>query len=166
MKKIIVMSDTHFYGDEFKSYDAFQSLDFNSYDHIIHLGDFTSIEFYQYLKSTDKLLAVLGNNDFYLPSNLPLENSIVIEKHKIAFLHGHTINIQNISYFYPNDDIIIFGHLHDPFYKEIIIDEEKIKKQYVLSPGSFTHNRYVDYNSFMTIELEQGKEPKIELVKI
>ncbi len=64
-------------------------------------------------------------------------------------------------------DIIIFGHLHDPFHEEINLNITKTNKiQYILSPGSFTQNRYVNYNSYMTMELSEGNKPKIELKKI
>jgi len=166
MVKLLLISDTHFYRDEYKLCKALNNIDFEVFDYIIHLGDFTSREFYEYLNSTDKLLAVRGNNDFNLPDNIPLSRSITIENFKVSFLHGHTINIQNISYIYPDEDIVIFGHLHDPFYKEILLPEGKEKKQYILSPGSLIHNRYVNYNSYMIIELENGKKPKFDLVKI
>ena len=118
MKKIIVLSDTHFYKDEYKLYKPFKSIDFRDYDFIIHVGDFTSLEFYIFLNSTNKLLAVSGNNDYKIPNQLPIEKRVTIEGFDIAFLHGHTINIQNISYLYQDSDIIMFGHLHDPFYEK------------------------------------------------
>ena len=152
--KILVLSDTHFRNSY--SLDSKFLKELSNSEMIIHCGDFVSLEFYKFLKSSKRLVAVKGNNDYSLSGKLSLEEEIEIEGFKIAITHGHLISINNLHYKYPDSDIIIYGHEHHP-------SIEKYGKKLILSPGSLTSNRYVDYNSFMTLELNRDSEPIIKL---
>ena len=156
--KIIVISDSHFS----KSYklDKYLMRDLEQCDKIIHCGDFTSREFYYYLKETGKLIAVKGNNDFSLPNDVPLVNTVEFEGFKITILHGHTVNITNLHYHYPDSNIVIYGHLHHPDLSE---GEDG---QIIFSPGSITSNRYVAYDSYAVLLLDNGTKPNISFRRI
>lgn len=154
--KIIVLSDSHF--RKGYSLDSKFIEELSNSEMIIHCGDFVNIEFYKFLNSSKKLVAVKGNND-YLLTDLPLERNIEIEGFKISITHGHLVPIGNIHYKYPDSDIILYGHEHHP-------SIEKFENKLILSPGSLTSNRYVNYNSFMTIELNRNTDPVIKLHQI
>ena len=156
--KIIVISDSHFFKNH--KLDKYLARELERCDKIIHCGDFISREFYSYLNGSGKLIAVQGNNDFSIPSDVPLVNTIELEGFKVTILHGHTVNIANLHYHYPDSDIIIYGHLHHPDINE---GEDG---QIIFSPGSITSNRYVQYNSYAELVLERGKKPSILLRRI
>lgn len=126
---------------------------------IIHCGDFVSREFYDYLNTTGKLKAVRGNNDFSLTGILPAEITFDFEGYNFAVTHGHLVSKNSLHFAYPDSDIIIFGHDHHP-------SAEHFENRMILSPGSVTHNRYVDYNSFMTINIGASQKPVIKIIKI
>ena len=155
--KIIILSDTHF--RKGYSLDSKFIEELSNSEMIIHCGDFVNLEFYNFLSSSKRLVAVRGNNDYSLSSVLSYDRHIEIEGFKIAVTHGHRVKIENIHYAYPDSDIIFYGHEHHP-------SIEKYDKKLILSPGSLTSNRYVDYNSFMTIELNKNTEPVIKIHQI
>lgn len=153
---IVIMSDTHF--------SRGFSLDNNVLKHIsesekiIHCGDFTSLEFYNFLNSSNKLVAVRGNNDHKLNELLGTEIKIELQGFKIAILHGHYVKLENLHHKYSDSDIIIFGHTHHP-------SIENVEDQLIINPGSLTSNRYVDYNSFMVMKLNEGQKPVVNIFK-
>ena len=155
--KILVLSDTHF--RKGYSLDSKFIEELSNSEMVIHCGDFINLEFYNFLNSSGKLVAVKGNNDYSLPSDLPFERNIEVEGFKIAITHGHLVRIGNIHYKYPNSDIILYGHEHHP-------SIEKYKDKLILSPGSLTSNRYVDYNSFLTLDLNRDSEPLVKFHKL
>ena len=155
--KILVLSDTHF-RKGYSLNDKFIK-ELSDSDMVIHCGDFVNLEFYNFLNSSGKLIAVKGNNDYSLSNDLPNERNIDIEGFKVAITHGHLVRLSDIHYKYPDSDIILYGHEHHPAI-------ERFEKQLILSPGSLTSNRYVNYNSFMTLELVKSSDPVIKIHKI
>jgi uncharacterized protein len=151
------MSDTHFRKGFSLCGTVLEYLKIS--DAVIHCGDFVSREFYDFLNSSGKLIAVRGNNDSELKDILEAEKRTEIAGFKIAVTHGHLISGSNIHLRYPDSDIIIYGHEHHP-------SIEKYENKLILSPGSLTANRYVDYNSFMMISLEDGLVPSAEIIKL
>lgn len=118
------------------------------YDLIIHLGDFVSENFYNLLKENFNLVGVKGNNDYRL-SELKLEEELVISGKKIILLHGHTRNTTYLDYEFPDYDLILHGHLHHPH----ITKRDRLT---IASPGSYSFNRYVDFESFLTMEIKNN----------
>ena len=155
--KIIVLSDTHF-RKGYSLNDKFIK-ELSDSDRIIHCGDFVNSEFYNFLNASSKLIAVRGNNDYSIANLLPTERNIYLEGFKITIIHGHLVNIENLHYKYPNSDIIIYGHLHHP-------SIEQYNGKLIISPGSLTSNRYVAYNSFMTMSLNRNQLPVIKIHKL
>ncbi len=151
--KILVLSDTHYYGNRSRCKEL--STFIESCDKIFHLGDFISLEYYNSLKSTGKLLAVRGNNDFEIPS-IKIEEDFIYNDFKIKLLHGHTENIDFLDYKFSDYNLILHGHIHHPYRSDR-------GSTIVASPGSVTSNRYVDYNSFMILTLDEKID--IEFVK-
>ncbi|MDD3044202.1 MAG: metallophosphoesterase [Candidatus Delongbacteria bacterium] len=151
---ILILSDTHFRRSFSLGSDFMKKL--SEADRIIHCGDFTGSEFYNFLNSTGKLTAVRGNNDHELKDLLPAEVQIELEGRKITVLHGHLCSLSTIHLRYQNSDIVIHGHTHHP-------QIENIGGQLILNPGSFSMNRYVDQNTFMTLYLGPSEEPRAEI---
>lgn len=150
---ILIMSDTHFR----QSFSIPEPLaeKMAMSDMIIHCGDFTSIEFYRFLKTAKDLRAVRGNNDRELSDILPAELSFTVFGKKITVVHGHLISIASLHMRYADSDIIVYGHTHHP-------SVEKPDGKLIINPGSLTMNRYVNKNSFMTLELKENGSADIK----
>jgi putative phosphoesterase len=89
-----------------------------------------------------KMIAVKGNNDFYL--DLPTERLIEFQGLKILLTHGH---LQNVKYGLNelilmakemDADICIFGHTHDPFYR-------RMDNIIFINPGALTGQKEKTY---------------------
>lgn len=151
------MSDTHYSRNFSLGAELLKELE--DCGLIIHCGDFVSREFYDFLNTSGKLKAVRGNNDFSLTEILPAEIRFSFSGHNFAVTHGHLTTKSTLHLAYPDSDIIIFGHDHHP-------SIEYFENRIILSPGSVTHNRYVDHNSFMTINIDDGQKPVVKIIKI
>ena len=151
------MSDTHYNRNFSLKAELLNELEDCSL--IIHSGDFVSKEFYNFLNSSGKLKAVMGNNDFSLSDILPADIRFSFSGLNFAVTHGHLTPKSSLHYAYPDSDIIIFGHDHHP-------SIEYFGNKMILNPGSVTHNRYKDYNSFMTIDIDDYQKPVVKTIKI
>jgi len=151
---VLILSDTHFRRDFSLTNDLVKKI--SEADRIVHCGDFTGLEFYNYLNSTGKLAAVRGNNDHELKSLLPAEVQIELEGKKITIVHGHLCSLSNIHLRYDRSDIIIHGHTHHPLI-------EDLNGKLILNPGSLTMNRYIENNSFMTLSITRSEKPQAKI---
>jgi len=132
MKKIGVISDTHLdrITDDFK---ISVKRVFHDVDMIIHAGDMTCMEVYNYLSNWG-IKAVRGNMDDYdIRASLPEKRVEEIEGKRIGIIHGrgspYGIEDLILSEF-DNVDIIIFGHSHLPL--------KTVKKNVTMfNPGSY-----------------------------
>lgn len=137
MIKIGVLSDTHLYTVN----DTLRELlkkDFHDIDILIHAGDMTSINVYEYLKNWN-LMAVRGNmDDFDLKDIVPHKRIEVINNKKIGIVHGsgspYGIEERVRREFDDDIDIIIFGHSHVPVKKDI-------NNVIFFNPGSFRDSK-------------------------
>ena len=118
MVKVGILSDTHLdrLTDDFKS--VVESV-FSGTDMIIHAGDMTGIEVYEYLSNWN-LKAVRGNMDSQeLRTILPEKRIEEIEGRKIGIIHGSGPSY-GLEMFVYNQfhgvDILIFGHSHVPLH--------------------------------------------------
>jgi len=156
--RICVLSDTHI-PDRYEGLPEALLKELKKADLIIHAGDFTSLEYYEYLRSMKPLKAVLGNLDSAeLRSVLKEREVFTIEKFKIGLTHGfgRAENVpENISKsFNGSFDLVIFGHTHNPY-------NEKGDKTTYFNPGSPTDKIFAAKNSFGIIEIDKTIEPKI-----
>lgn len=152
--KMVIISDTHFRKDFHVPAELNEQM--TDADIIIHCGDFTSREFYDFLRSFKELRAVKGNNDRELSGILPDVLTFNEEGSAVTVFHGHLVSLQSAHYRYPDSDIIIHGHTHHP-------KIEKYDGRMILCPGSLTMNRYTEKNSFMTLELRAGNAPDAKI---
>ena len=154
---IVVMSDTHFNNGFSLGKEILERLAVT--DLVIHCGDFISREFYDFLNSSKKLKATKGNNDYQLSGILNTDIQFELSGYQFAVTHGHLVPKSKLHLTYQDSDIIIFGHDHHPMIEHA---ENKI----ILNPGSLSNNRYIEYNSFMTIDIEGANKPEVKLIKV
>lgn len=154
-----VISDTHIPSEASAIPDAvFNDFKEKNIDYLFHVGDFTSFETYENLVNVfgnDKVVAVLGNMDFdpKLRKILPATMEVEVLGHKIFMVHGggspHSIikkiqNDHNLS----EQDIIIFGHTHNPY-------KEEIDGKLFLNPGSVNDKRFTTVNSYGYLKISK-----------
>ena len=117
--RIGILSDTHLsrLTEDFKNVVGRL---FDGVDMIVHAGDMTSLEVYDYLSNWE-LRAVRGNmDDTSLRSILPEKRVEEISGKKVGIVHGKgpPFGIENIVFNEFKDvDVIIFGHSHVPLCK-------------------------------------------------
>ena len=149
--KIGVVSDTHIAGKNWEL--PGRMLDqFNKVDLIIHAGDLVSPGVIEQLSLLAPVKAVHGNADpLELQSTLPARLNLELLGYKIGVAHGHKLRghiMDKLSYLFPEEDIIIFGHTHKAL-------NQKINGQLYFNPGSPTDRRLQAQYSFGIIELSQ-----------
>jgi len=159
--KIACISDTHI-SDRYEALVPALLKELSKADLIIHAGDFTSLEFYEELKSIKPLRAALGNLDaIELRSHLKEKETFTINKFKIGIMHGFgrpDSVLENVKKSFDQSyDLIIFGHTHNAL-------NEKIGKTIFLNPGSPTDKIFSSCNSYALIEIEDTIN--VKLVKI
>ncbi len=121
---------------------------FKNIDLIIHAGDIEKIEFLQKLEKIAQVFAIKGNMDFgEIEQKLPAGISLKIFNWKIGIVHSpmsfwigsHFNQVQELVAEKlaekENFDILVFGHTHHPYLKEI---DDNGKKILLINPGSAT----------------------------
>lgn len=159
MKKIMLVSDTHYCQDKFLD----ELKKYKDLDLIIHLGD--CVEDAKYIKKNINIPIeyVRGNND-YSSFGVPDDLILNIEKLKIFITHGHKYSvyfgIDNLYYRAKEIgcDVVFFGHTHMYLY-------EKLEDITILNPGSFSYARGDGLESYCILSLDKGKIG-VERVKI
>ncbi len=125
--KIGIISDTH--GSIHPQIVALM----NRCDIAIHAGDIMDMRVLQQLKPTQKILAVVGNNDAHLTGFNEVE-TLDLPGGQLAIEHGHKHGAHqpchdSLRRTYPDAKIIIYGHTH----KQII---DKSHTPWVINPGA------------------------------
>ena len=132
--KVLVVSDTHGRDESLEMAVALEQ----PFDYLIHCGDVEGREFFIEALAECPCTIVAGNNDFF--SDLPREDEILLEGHKIMVTHGHN-----------------YGHTHKPVV-------EKKNGVLVINPGSLSFPRQEGRRpSYAVMELYKGEEPEIEI---
>ncbi len=148
--KILAMSDTHI-----KDGDSIPEFLTNTkdFDMILHAGDFSSRQFYEFLNSTGKLKAVHGNSDERsIKKTLPERLVFEVDGIKIGVVHVGSLSINDttaLKYLAMEMDvkILIFGHFHRP-----LIDEKDV---ILICPGSPTKPR-MSNPTYVVIDIQDG----------
>jgi len=160
MTKIVVISDTHLPLAAAKLPDELVE-QIKKADILIHAGDLAEKPLLDILKKLcPKVIAVRGNMDpDEIADELNEKEILNIGKFKIGIMHGKgspSSLPEMLCQEFKNDgvNIIIFGHSHSPFNKNIgnII---------FFNPGSPTDHVYCPYNSYGIIEINDKIEAKI-----
>lgn len=137
--KLLLISDTHLDVD---TIPPFLMDIMDSYDMVVHAGDFCSMAFYKALDSSGKLKAVHGNMDEReLQELLPERLVFEVEGVKIGVIHEGALSITDttaLGYLAleMGVDVLVFGHLHRP-----LIEKGAVL---LICPGSPTSPRMSD----------------------
>jgi len=128
-------------------------------DCIIHAGDFTGVQVYEFLMTLGRLEAVRGNSDEpALRGCLPMKRVVEIDQVRIGVIHGHGApfgmarralsEFQGVS---PQADVqaVVFGHAHKPI-------QDTIGGVLTINPGSPTSNRFQTSNTYGMLTISNG----------
>ena len=155
--RVLIVSDTH------KKHENLITImeKERPFDRMIHLGDAEGYEDYIAELAGCPLDIVAGNNDFF--SDLPREDEIVLEGHKIMVTHGHNYGVSMDLYGISEEtaarecEMVCFGHTHKPVI-------EKKNGVLVINPGSLSFPRQEGRQpSYAVMELHEGEEPEVEI---
>ncbi len=154
--KVLLVSDTH--GTDTMLEKA---LEIEKPDFLCHMGDVEGSEEYIRIIAGCPIAMVSGNNDFW--SDLDPEAKFELEGFRIFMTHGHYYYVHSgtedlrAAGIRNGADIILFGHTHQPTLEEY-------DHLIIANPGSLTYPRQRNHQpSYMVMNLEKGKEPKIEV---
>ena len=89
--KVLVVSDTHGRDESLEMTVALEQ----PFDYLIHCGDVEGREFFIEALAECPCTIVAGNNDFF--SDLPREDEILLEGHKIMVTHGHNYGVSKAN---------------------------------------------------------------------
>ena len=156
--KVLIVSDTHGQDENLEETVLREA----PFDYLIHCGDGGRQRVFslRHWQSAHVRLSQ-GNNDFF--TDLPYEEEVTLEGHKILVTHGH-------HYFVSRDydklvenaqakgcKIAMYGHTHMP----VIENEDGIL---VINPGSLTYPRQRGRRpSYAVMQIEEGKDPQVEI---
>lgn len=155
--KVLIVSDTHGRDERFEQ-ALWQEQPF---EYLIHCGDVEGREIFVEAAAESPCTIVAGNNDFF--SDLPREEEIILEGHKIFVTHGHNYGVSMDLYGIVDEaaarncEIVCFGHTHKPV-------AEKRNGIWVINPGSLSFPRQEGRQpSYAVMELQEGEEPDVEV---
>jgi len=161
MKLIGIISDTHIPKTVSELPENIYR-EFRNVDMILHAGDFVELAVLEKLQAVAPTRAVSGNMDMdEVKAALPTKDVIKLGKFSIGLIHGYGPPgriVDTVSQeFKKNVDVIVFGHSHSPFLKEI-------KGTLFFNPGSPTDKIFAPYNSIGLLEV--GEEIKGRIIRI
>ena len=149
--QILVISDTHLTNPgelPAKLVDVARSSDC-----IVHAGDFTGLQIYEFLAELGRLEAVRGNSDEpAIRGILPIKRVVEIDDVKIGVIHGTGTPFgmaRRAAAEFEGVNAVIFGHAHRPV-------RDKIGGMLVMNPGSPTSNRFLPSNTYGLLTVNGG----------
>jgi putative phosphoesterase len=148
-----IISDTHMPGKA-QQLPIELLKDMEKVDHILHAGDWNSMELYDQLSQLAPVDGVAGNTDgIDIIRKFGYQKVLEFKSKKIGIVHGHGMRGSTednaISAFKDEDvDCIIFGHSHIPLIRTV----EGIL---LLNPGSPTDKRRQPLYSYALLEISE-----------
>lgn len=132
---------------------------FEGVDLILHAGDVGDADILVELETIAPVHAVIGNTDSpALRPRVQDEVQLELEGFRVVMLHGHRLgspNADNLAAAYPHADIIIYGHTH----------RQRVDRRgdvLVVNPGAAGAARFDLKPAVAILELERGREPRVE----
>ena len=159
--KIGIVSDSH--GDVRVFEDMLSASGAADAEMWLHAGDFAPDADDLEILSGRRVVRVLGNCDLFLDG---VYDETVVEAagHRIFLTHGHLFNVRFDTELLAaaaceaGADIAVYGHTH--------IALEERGDVTVLNPGSIARPRDERRGSFMLVDLNEGKSPRVNLTRI
>ena len=159
--KIGIVSDSH--GDVRVFEDMLSASGAADAEMWLHAGDFAPDADDLEILSGRRVVRVLGNCDLFLDG---VYDETVVEAagHRIFLTHGHLFNVRFDTELLAaaaceaGADIAVYGHTH--------IALEERGDVTVLNPGSIARPRDERRGSFMLVDLNEGKSPRVNLIRI
>jgi putative phosphoesterase len=153
--KIVVLSDTHMPKKSKElPLEVIQSIE--NTDHILHLGDWQTLDVYNLLQKYAPLDGVAGNVDGKeLSEQLGFKKILSFHGFRFGLVHGHlgkgrtTEDRAFRSFAHDQIDVILFGHSHIPVLKQV-------NGITLFNPGSPTDKRREPLFSFGVIEISSS----------
>ncbi|HEX7065476.1 MAG TPA: metallophosphoesterase family protein [Bacillales bacterium] len=153
--KIGLVSDTHMPGHA-KALPQALRKGFEDVDLIIHAGDWQTLDVYEQFREIAPVEGVAGNVDGNdVISRFKQKKLLELEGYRIGLVHGHLGNGRTTperalrTFEGENVDLIVFGHSHIPYDKEI----DGIR---LFNPGSPTDKRRQAEFSYGLLTLDDG----------
>jgi uncharacterized protein len=131
--RIGVLSDTHIH--QLKEFPAFLLDQLESFDLIIHLGDFVSLELVDYFRSHNNFYGIAGNHDPQTVKSILRKSDIIeVNGKRLGLLHGYWFPFfcqhRSLARFKKERvDAILYGHTH-------VIRNETVNDILFFNPGS------------------------------
>lgn len=148
MKRILIVSDTHRYNDNYLNVVKKRG----PFDMVVHCGDVEGSEYTICQAAGCPVEMVMGNNDFF--SDLPREKEFYLGRYKVWLTHGHNYYVYMDNATIKKEargrgaDIVMYGHTHRP-----VVDMDK--DIIAVNPGSMTYPRQEGRRpSYIIMELD------------
>jgi putative phosphoesterase len=156
--RVGVLSDTHGLLRN-GVYAAFEGV-----EHIVHAGDVGDPGILVELAALAPVTAVVGNVDGWdLVERCPEEARLELAGARLAVVHGHRWGAgprpDELLAAYPDADVIIFGHTHEPLV-------ERRGRALLLNPGAAGPARPGRPPTVAVLTLEPGRAPAARLVRL
>ena len=131
--RILIFSDSHGKNDNMEHILNTK----RPYDMVLHVGDIEGFEYDLPAIAGVETHIVRGNCDFFC--DLPIEKTVLLGENTIYMRHGDGyVNSNPESLLELTEaNIIIFGHTHVPYYKEV-------NGRHLFNPGSISKPRTAD----------------------
>ena len=129
----------------------------------LHAGDFAPDADALARLAGVPVYCVAGNGDWPSP-RVKDEELVALAGHRILLAHGHTYGVQYGRERFAKAarqagaDIAVYGHTH--------VALEEHGEVTVLNPGSIARPRDEQRGSFMLVDLNAGKSPQVNLIRI
>lgn len=160
--RVLVLADTHI-GSEASLPEAVLRLAQRA-DHIIHAGDFTSLETLFVLKEFAPTHAVYGNmDDAQLRAQLDERIDIRIGGIRIGVVHDAGPNesrVERLTSWFNRANLVVFGHTHTPCV------EQTESGVWIVNPGSSTQRRRAPTHTVVWIEITEGEIRAADVVHL
>jgi putative phosphoesterase len=161
--RVVVLADTHIRSGSSRRLPDAARAELERADVILHAGDVVSGEVLDDLRTMAPVHAVLGNNDVDLVGLLPEQVVLDLAGVRVAMVHDSGPRMGREGRMrrrFPDADLVVFGHSHIPW------DAPGLDGQRLLNPGSPTERRREPHRTVATVDLEDGRMRRTEIVVV
>lgn len=161
--RVLVTSDTHLTLGARLPLDLLELAD--RADHVVHAGDFVTMDVHDTLAALAPVTAVHGNVcDPETAARLPERAEVELGGVRIGVVHipgASAARHERLRAWFPDCDVVVYGHTHMP---EIVRSSEA--DMLVINPGSPVQRRRAPWHSAAWLEVAHGAVLAADLVRI